>query len=138
MAGGQFKDEISVDEFIKQADDYEGNIDFLDSIYKRLISFEKTHPFTAVRLKEIKKWVDNGEYDKILNDDYKKSGEGKEDYKHVFTDWKDSFENYKRDLHESSDPLNKIFSSVEDGISEFSKRAEDFFNNIITPGKKDK
>ena len=131
MAGGSFEEDMSVDEFIKQADDYEGNVDVLESFYKLLISFDKSHPFVAVRLKEIKKWVDKGEYDKVLNGDYKKTGNKKEDYKDVFNDWKNSFENYKQDLHESNDPLDKIFSSVNDGLLDLGKRAEDFLGGFM-------
>lgn len=133
MAGGSFSNEMSVEEFIKQSEEYENNVDFLESVYKRMIAFEKSHPFLAVRVKELKKWVEKGEYDAILNGDYKKREEGKkEDYHNTaFKDFQDTYESYKQDIHESNDPINKIISSINDNASEITKKAEEFVRNIF-------
>jgi len=73
MAGGRkFDDEISIDEFQKQARDYvtQGNV--ADRVWQVINTAFRTHPFGTVRAAELQRWIDSGEYDKIVNGDYRR------------------------------------------------------------------
>jgi Zn-dependent protease with chaperone function len=73
LAGGAQRadTELNVEEFLKQADDYEDmDSSLLDLFYKLEMTIEQTHPFPALRAKEIHAWADSEEYRRILSGDY--------------------------------------------------------------------
>ncbi len=62
--------------FIQQAEEFKGfDFDGLDKMAKLLIVKDKTHPFTVMRVSEILKWVDSGQYDEIIEKHGKNIGE---------------------------------------------------------------
>ncbi len=134
LAGGNFVDEMSIDEFFNQAKEYEEGGDYLDSLFKFLNSLGKTHPFCVLRLKELKSWKDSGDYQKIIEGDYTKNkGKKKPDF---FKDFKSASDSYKKDFDDSKDPLvkefQKISKSFEEGGKKIQQQAEDFFKNIFS------
>ena len=73
MAGGKkLDDEISVDAFLEQAATYETQGDFADRIWQVINTAFRTHPFGTVRAAELQRWVQSGEYDRILGGDYRR------------------------------------------------------------------
>ena len=73
MAGGRkYDDEISVEEFKKQARSYETVGDVADKVWQVINTAFRTHPFGTVRAAELQRWIDSGEYDKIVNGDYRR------------------------------------------------------------------
>ena len=73
MAGGRkFDDEISIEEFQKQAKDYETQGNVADRVWQVINTAFRTHPFGTVRAAELQRWIDSGEYDKIVNGDYRR------------------------------------------------------------------
>src|SRR5437764_900540 len=60
-----------LDEFLKQADEFEDmSSNILDAFYAfEMMRFE-THPFPALRAREIKRWSDSPQYRDILRGDY--------------------------------------------------------------------
>jgi len=73
MAGGRkLDDEISVEEFQKQARAYETEGDIADKVWQVINTAFRTHPFGTVRAAELQRWIDSGEYDKILGGDYRR------------------------------------------------------------------
>src|SRR5205823_12918167 len=62
---------LSEEEFLKQADEFEDmGSSILDAFYAfEMMRFE-THPFPALRAREIKRWSDTEEYGAILRGDY--------------------------------------------------------------------
>lgn len=71
LAGGSRGEELDLDEFIAQSDEYRGPDDVLAGIYKFLAAIGTTHPFTVVRVAELRDWVDSGEYDAIVGGSYR-------------------------------------------------------------------
>lgn len=72
MAGGKkLDDEISVDAFLEQAATYETQGDFADRIWQVINTAFRTHPFGTVRAAELQRWVQSGDYDKIMSGDYR-------------------------------------------------------------------
>lgn len=82
LAGGshQFGHEVSLDEFMRQADRYqELDRDSLNQIYKFLIynggnGAFLTHPFPVERLHYIKAWANSTDYQQIRQGNYQRAG----------------------------------------------------------------
>ena len=73
LAGGtqRMADDLNVDEFVKQADVYEDmDEDFLSIFYKFRMISRQTHPFPALRAREIKEWAESEAYLRLLRGDY--------------------------------------------------------------------
>jgi len=69
------EDEINLEEFLIQAQEYEDRGGALDSIFKLLNVAFRTHPFHTVRAAELQRWVQSGGYSKILSGDYVRRGD---------------------------------------------------------------
>jgi Zn-dependent protease with chaperone function len=70
--GGSGDDKISLDEFMKQAAQYETQGGAWDTVMKVLNTVFREHPFNTVRAAELQRWIDGGAYDKILAGEYAK------------------------------------------------------------------
>lgn len=64
-------DPSSLEEFLRQADDYEEMSDsLLDALYKFEMTRFQTHPFPAIRAREITRWAASDDYHRILSGNY--------------------------------------------------------------------
>jgi hypothetical protein len=70
--GGAGDDEISLDAFMEQARSYETQADLADKVWQVINTAFRTHPFGAVRAAELQKWVESGEYGRIIGGDYRR------------------------------------------------------------------
>ncbi len=70
MAGGGLHDQMNVDAFVTQAEEYEKSEGVLDSAMKVLQLIGRSHPFPVLRLAELKRWMDAGGYDTIVAGSY--------------------------------------------------------------------
>jgi Zn-dependent protease with chaperone function len=77
MAGGipGADAEMSLNEFIQQADDYRQGGDVADQVFKILNLMGTTHPFHVLRVSETRAWIESGAYDRILRGEYPRRGE---------------------------------------------------------------
>lgn len=79
LAGGaqRTRDQLNVEEFLKQADDYEDmDESLLNVLYKFEMTRFQTHPFPALRAREVSRWAVSEEYRRILHGDYPRTEEG--------------------------------------------------------------
>jgi Zn-dependent protease with chaperone function len=69
LAGGTFASRIDYDLFLAQAREFQKNYDEkkLDRFWADLINAGLTHPFPIWRVAEILKWVDDGQYQALMN-----------------------------------------------------------------------
>ncbi|TAF61154.1 MAG: M48 family peptidase [Cytophagales bacterium] len=94
QAGGNNINQMSVGDFILQAEEYAQNDNMRDSIFKILNLLNQKHPFAVLRASEIINWIRSGEYDNILNGSYnrgenpigKEFERAKESYKNSFSE----------------------------------------------------
>jgi len=73
LAGGAHAlgDDMSIAEFLKQADDYEDmDSSLLNVYYKFDITRFQTHPFPALRARELNRWYQTEQYRAILRGEY--------------------------------------------------------------------
>ncbi|MEM9519780.1 MAG: M48 family metallopeptidase [Actinomycetota bacterium] len=71
IAGGSRGEHLDLDAFIAQSDEYREGGDTLDGIYKMLAALGSTHPFSVVRVAELRDWIDSGAYDTIMGGEYR-------------------------------------------------------------------
>ena len=68
-------DEIDLDEFLVQAEEYETGGTAVDTVFKYINVAFQTHPFHTVRVAELHRWVRSGDYYRIIGGDYPRRGE---------------------------------------------------------------
>ncbi|PCJ59219.1 MAG: hypothetical protein COA79_11000 [Planctomycetota bacterium] len=130
MAGGGNVGDMDINEFYKQAKEYEEGGTVVDSLYKILNLIGSTHPFNVLRLTELKVWVEGGSYDEILKGNYETRGA--DSNKGILDDIKEAKDQYVSDIENSKDPLAKSVSSlinnVDDLVGNVFKSFSDAFN----------
>lgn len=133
MAGGSQIEQMSTNEFFMQAAEYEKGSSLFDSVYKLINLLGRTHPFAVLRLTELKTWVDDGSYGKVIGGDYMRSGEA--DRRSVREEFREAQEKYKEDMDRSEDPLVGLFRSVggaaADAANVAGDRAKEMFEDIF-------
>jgi Zn-dependent protease with chaperone function len=123
MAGGSRTDEMSVAAFIAQAKAYEEGGDVRDGALKFLNLLGRTHPFPVLRLAELKKWVDDGEYRDILAGNYPRRGEDAS----AVDDVAEGARSYKASMDGSADPF---VSAVRDFGSNLGEEASALWDQV--------
>ena len=130
MAGGGKTDQMDVDEFVRQTEDYEKDGNLLDSMVKILNLLWRTHPFHVLRLAELKRWVDKGGYQTVLAGEYprRETDDGVSIYEEVKT----GADSYQESAQSSKDPLLSWFRdlgvSARDAGSSVVDRAKGLFS----------
>ena len=119
LAGGSHVGEMNINEFFLQADEYEKGGDVIDSVHKLMNLIQLSHPFPVLRLKELKMWVDGGNYQDILNGSYQRQSDSKEE---PFRDIFEAAEEYRNEFEKSEDPLTM---SIRDFGKNIEKAARD-------------
>jgi len=136
LAGGRDVDQMNIDEFFKQAEEYEGSGNLLDGLYKFLNLFGQSHPFPVLRLTEIKRWAESDGYSKIMNGDFLKRTEAEQE--DIRKDFDDAAKQYREDWGNSKDPLSQAVHNISAGVDYARKQAESFFRTIIDQNRGDK
>jgi Zn-dependent protease with chaperone function len=71
LAGGaELDDPIDLDAFLAQAREYETMVGPWDKVWQFINTAFRTHPFATVRAGELQRWIDTGEYQRILSGEY--------------------------------------------------------------------
>lgn len=129
LAGGGKADEMSLDEFQRQADDYRSGGDLADGVLKIALLLKASHPFPVLRVSELRRWVESGEYEKILAGDYPRRGDEDgnswlENIKATAVDYKDSFGS-------SADPLVSSLRDLGSGAAATGSELVDLFRRVM-------
>ena len=103
IAGVSRMSELSHDEFLRQAEEYDAVADVRESIIKILQVIGNTHPFAVVRFAELDRWVSEGEYESILEGDYPRRDDDAD--ASVREEMKAGAQSYQDSWNRSADPL---------------------------------
>lgn len=98
MAGGGSDDETSLPEFIQQAEEYRESGDLADQVFKVLNLLGQTHPFWVLRLSELRRWIEEGEYDRVIRGEYQRRGEPDPTYREDLAEAADAYKTGAKDL----------------------------------------
>ncbi len=99
LAGGGTMTEMNLPAFMEQAKEYEDKGGPLDAIYKILNTLGATHPFNTLRAAELQRWVDAGDYGRIVGGEYPRRGEVREERTYA-NDVSDAASHYAREARE--------------------------------------
>jgi Zn-dependent protease with chaperone function len=113
MAGGARVKDMDLQAFLAQAEEYESTGDAREGVIRILNILNSTHPFAVIRALEIKRWVESGEYERIVAGTYPKRAD---DPRASFVDEvKAAAASYKQSFDRSPDPLMKFLRDVGGG-----------------------
>ncbi|MEP7178959.1 MAG: hypothetical protein ABI775_07720, partial [Pseudonocardiales bacterium] len=102
-AGGANLDKIDAEAFLAQAKDYEAAGDLRDGVLKLLNTERSSHPFAVIRAAEVRRWIDSGDYQRILDGHYARRTD---DHQQSFGEAaREAGVSYKKRIDESTDPL---------------------------------
>ena len=117
MAGGGDLEEMNLDEFIHQAEEYRVSGDVADQIFKVLNLMGATHPFYVLRVSEIRAWIEAGEYDRIIRGEYQRRGEPDPAYKEDVRAAAEAYaEGARSFLDQVSDAARRMGDSIFEGM----------------------
>jgi Zn-dependent protease with chaperone function len=121
LAGGARLGEMNLVTFLAQAEEYEASGDARDGVIRVLNLIERTHPFSVLRTLELKRWVQSGDYERILSGGYPRR---QDDPTTSFTDEiKAAARSYRDSFSGSTDPLFTLLREVAEQASAAGGRA---------------
>lgn len=115
LAGGGDVKDMDLDAFMVQAKEYEEGGDAVDTIYKVINTLGMTHPFHTLRAAELQRWVEGGEYDRILRGEYPRRGT------------KDEQRPLADDIGEAGKYYADQARDAVDSVAEVARKARDAF-----------
>jgi Zn-dependent protease with chaperone function len=116
LAGGGDLSQIDTAAFLEQAAEYEGGGDLRDSFHKIGMTAWNSHPAPVARAAELRRWVDSGEYARIVGGDYpSRDGDGDAS---VSGEIKAAAAWYRNAFQTSSDPLVTLARRVTGGAAD--------------------
>jgi Zn-dependent protease with chaperone function len=125
LAGGSRLAEMDITSFLEQAREYDAQGDLRDGVLKLLSLQGQLHPFAVLRAAELRKWIDDGSYQRILGGDYPRRGEEQE--ASVGADAKDAARSYRQTMDESADALLNVLRTIGDEAANVGQRVADRF-----------
>jgi Zn-dependent protease with chaperone function len=115
LAGGGYDNETNLNEFMIQADEYRQGGDVADTVFKILNLLGSTHPFHVLRAAELRDWIENGSYDRMLRGEYKRRGEANTPY--------------MDDLRAAASAYREDAADVKTQVTDAAKRMRDAFRD---------
>ncbi|MBE1484539.1 M48 family metallopeptidase [Plantactinospora soyae] len=121
MAGGGDLSQIDTTAFLEQASEYDGGGDLRDSLHKIRMTAWSTHPVPVARAADSRRWVDSGEYARLLGGDYPRRED--DAMTSVSAEIKAAAESYREAFGRSQDPLVGLLRRLGDGASDVGEWA---------------
>jgi len=113
MAGGARVADMNLQAFLEQAEEYEATGDAREGVIRVLNLINATHPFAVLRALEIKRWVESGEYERILAGAY--ANRADDQHTSFIDEVKAAAASYKQSFDRSPDPLFKFLRDIGNG-----------------------
>lgn len=111
--------EMDLNAFLVQAKEYEESGGALDRIFKILGVLRRSHPFTTIRAAELQRWIEGGNYDRIIRGEYTRRGP-EADQRPVESDIDDAREHYMKEA-------KAVAKDVVDGARRAAQAFSDAF-----------
>lgn len=116
FAGGGDLSDIDTAAFLSQANEYDrANGDLRDSLVKLMLLEASTHPMPVARAAELRRWVETGEYRRVLSGDYPLREDDKD--ASVSEEVKAAAKSYRDAFARSQDPLAGLLRRFGDGAN---------------------
>jgi Zn-dependent protease with chaperone function len=123
LAGGPTLDDpIDLDTFLAQAREYETMAGPWDKVWQFINTVFRTHPFATVRAGELQRWIESGEYEKILAGDYIRRGQ---EPPPLTDDFKQAGGYYSDRAREAMNTVGDVMSRARDAFNQAWKGGTD-------------
>ena len=132
MAGGSRLSELNPDACREQAHEYDAVPDLRDSILKILQLQGNTHPFAVIRFAELNRWIDSGEYERILAGDYPRRDS--DSSTNIGEEIRNAAKSYQESWNRTEDPLVGMFRGAADSAM---RASEGLFGRFGNGGRRD-
>jgi Zn-dependent protease with chaperone function len=109
LASGGHLDDLDATSFFAQGQEYD-DADLRDSVLKMLLVENRSHPFLVVRATELRRWIDSGDYTRILGGDYPRRQD--DDQATVSEAAKAAARSYSETFKQSQDAVGKMVHDV--------------------------
>jgi Zn-dependent protease with chaperone function len=119
LAGGSRLSELNSDAFMEQAHDYDAVPDVRDGLLKLLQLQGNSHPFAVTRFAELSRWIDSGEYDRILAGDYPRRDT--DSTTTIGEEVRNAAKSYQESWNRTEDPLVGMFRGAADSAMRASE-----------------
>ncbi len=118
-AAGMPADQLDLDAFMAQAMEYESWEDSHDRVRRFFLEIGATHSYAVRRVSEVMKWIQSGEYDRILRGEYRKRG----DDKNVREEAGDAMEFY-------AERFRSLFKEIGDNVTTLGSQVGDMSQQV--------
>jgi len=114
LAGGShdYADSLDLGEFMRQSEEYEEDENLADAVFKVMNLLGSTHPFHVLRVGELRRWIREGHYDRILRGEYMRRGQESRAYRH---DARDAAAYYGSSVKRSLRKLSRFLDEAAKG-----------------------
>ena len=119
LAGGARLSELNSDAFMEQAHDYDAVPDVRDGLLKILQLQGNSHPFAVTRFAELSRWIDSGEYERILAGDYPRRDT--DSTTTIGEEVRNAAKSYQESWNRTEDPLVGMFRGAADSAMRASE-----------------
>jgi Zn-dependent protease with chaperone function len=118
MAGGMVKDDdSSLEEFLAQAQEYETGGNAIDAMFKVLNVAFRTHPFNTVRAAELQRWIQSGDYTRIIDGNYPRRGDAAASPP-LSSDYQQAANYYEQQAREAVDKVTDMLSRARSAFDD--------------------
>ncbi len=119
--GGAGEDKIDLEEFMRQAAEYETQGGAWDTAMKVLNTVFRQHPFHTVRAAELQRWIDTGSYATIVGGEYPKRSDAPAP--HIDQDFADAAGYYGDQARTAVGKLSDVFDRAKGAFDDAFKGA---------------
>ena len=113
LAGGSHShnEDLNLSEFLRQSDEYEVDDSLADAVFKVMNLLGSTHPFAVLRVGESRRWIREGNYDRVMRGEYVRRSENQRAYK----------EDAKEAAGYYSETVKKAFKKVSSALDDLAR-----------------
>jgi len=115
LAGGGDLSEIDTAAFLEQAAEFDSTGDLRESLIKMRLTMNMSHPLPVARAADLRHWIDEGHYGRILGGDYLRRDTDRD--ASVGGDAKAAADSYRDAFKRSQDPLVGLLRKLGDGAT---------------------
>jgi Zn-dependent protease with chaperone function len=122
LAGGGTDEEMDLNEFLIQAEEYRKNTGMLDQVLKILNTLGRTHPFLVMRAAVLRDWIEAGEYDRIIRGEYFRRGDDQPPWSE---DFGEGVRHYTGSAQDAAEKAGEAVKKVRDAFDRGFKGSKD-------------
>jgi Zn-dependent protease with chaperone function len=129
ISAGATSRRLNLDAFVRQAAEYEGWESGADRLRRMPRELTQTHPVPVRRVRELMRWVQSGDYDRIIGGEYVRRGQergAREEASDAFAYYSERFREFFRDAGET-------VSKVGDQIGDATGKLADWLRGKARP-----